>query len=99
VLLVLTETIAGFSILPRAAQKWADWQVLRPTLTLRPLDEADAASLLGALRRAGRQLGTIDALIATAVSAIGVLDRVFAHGSGRQPLAPGDQFMLTLHER
>ena len=33
ILPALTETIAGFSILPRAAQNWAEWQVLRPTLT------------------------------------------------------------------
>ena len=75
ILPALTETIAGFSILPRAAQNWAEWQVLRPTLTLLPLDEADgvnAARLLVALRRAGRQLGTIDALIATAALRYGL---------------------------
>ena len=61
VLPVLTETIVGFSILPRATQNWAEWQVLRPAITLLPLDKADgvnAARLLVALRRAGRQLGT-----------------------------------------
>jgi tRNA(fMet)-specific endonuclease VapC len=65
---VITETIAGFSILPRAAQNWSEWQVLRPVLTLLPLDEADAvdaARLPVALRRAGRQLGTVDAQIGT----------------------------------
>lgn len=66
---IITETVAGFSILPRAARNWAEWQVLRPSFTLLPLEEADAvdaARLQVALRRRGRQLGTVDALIATA---------------------------------
>ena len=66
---IVTETVAGFSILPRAAHNWAEWQVLRPSFALLPLDEADAvdaARLQVALRRRGRQLGTVDALIATA---------------------------------
>ena len=68
ILPVITETVAGFSILPRAAQNWMEWQALRPALTLLPLDEADAvdaAQLQVALRRVGRQLATVDALIAT----------------------------------
>jgi predicted nucleic acid-binding protein len=68
ILPVITETVAGFSILPRATQNWAEWQVLRPIFTLLPLDEADAvdaARLQVALRRTGRQLATVDALIAT----------------------------------
>ena len=69
VLPIVTETVAGFSILPRAARNWAEWQVLRPSFSLLPLEETDAvdaARLQVALRRRGRQLGTVDALIATA---------------------------------
>ncbi|HWE64763.1 MAG TPA: type II toxin-antitoxin system VapC family toxin [Chloroflexota bacterium] len=68
VLPIITETIAGFSILPRAPRNWAEWQALRPSFTLFPLEEidaVDAARLQVALRRRGRQLGTVDALIAT----------------------------------
>lgn len=68
ILPVITETVAGFSILPRAAQNWTEWQVLRPAFTLMLLDEDDAinaAQLQVTLRRSGRQLATIDALIAT----------------------------------
>jgi len=68
ILPVITETIAGFSILPRATQNWAEWQLLRPTFILLPLDEGDAveaARLQVLLRRTGRQLMTVDALIAT----------------------------------
>ena len=67
ILPIITETVAGFSILPRATQNWAEWQVLRPAFTLLPLDEADAvdaARLQVVLRRSGRQLATVDALIA-----------------------------------
>ena len=42
--------------------------MIRPSLILRPLDETDAleaAALQVALRRQGRQLATVDALIAT----------------------------------
>jgi len=68
ILPVITETVAGFSILPRATQNWAEWQVLRPAFTLVSLDEEDAinaAQLQVTLRRSGRQLATVDALIAT----------------------------------
>ncbi len=68
ILPVITETVAGFSILPRAKRNWAEWQELRPTFILLPLDEVDAvdaAQLQVLLRRTGRQLTTIDALIAT----------------------------------
>jgi tRNA(fMet)-specific endonuclease VapC len=64
---LITETIAGFSILPRAARNWAEWRLARPALELLPLDEDDtesAALLQVTLRRAGRQLATIDALVA-----------------------------------
>jgi predicted nucleic acid-binding protein len=66
---IITETVAGFSILPRAIQNWTEWQALRPGLVLLPLDEddaLDAARLQVTLRRGGRQLGTVDALIAAA---------------------------------
>jgi predicted nucleic acid-binding protein len=64
VLPIITETVAGFSILPRAARNWAEWQLLRPSLSLLPLEESDAvdaARLQVLLRRRGRQLGTVDA--------------------------------------
>jgi tRNA(fMet)-specific endonuclease VapC len=64
---VITETVAGFSILPRAKQNLVEWQVLRPHLSLQQLDEDDAmkaAELQVLLRRAGRDLKTVDALIA-----------------------------------
>jgi tRNA(fMet)-specific endonuclease VapC len=66
---IITETVAGFSILPRAARNWAEWQTFRPFLGLLSLNEddaLDAARLQVALRRRGRRLGTVDALIATA---------------------------------
>lgn len=68
ILEIITETVAGFSILPRAARNWTEWHTIRPALLLLPLDEADAldaAALQVALRRQGRQLATVDALIAT----------------------------------
>ncbi len=61
--------MAGFGILPRAIRNWVEWQVLRPSFVLLDLDEVDAvhaARLQVALRRRGRQLATVDALIATA---------------------------------
>jgi tRNA(fMet)-specific endonuclease VapC len=68
ILPIIIETVAGFSILPRAAQNWAEWEVLRPFLALLPIDEddaVDATELQVILHRAGRQLATADALIAT----------------------------------
>ncbi len=67
ILPLITETVSGFSILPRAARNWTEWHTIRPSLMLRPLDETDAleaAALQVALRRQGRQLATVDALIA-----------------------------------
>ena len=64
---VITETVFGFSILPRAKQNQAEWRKLRLLLTLQQIDEDDAveAALLRVkLRRAGRDLKTVDALIA-----------------------------------
>ena len=65
---VVTEVVFGFSILPRATQNWREWRAIRPSLMLIGLDEndlLDAASLQVLLRRQGRQLHTVDALIAT----------------------------------
>ena len=64
---VLTETLFGIGIAPRAAQNrllWARWQ---QSLTCHIPDAADAAvaaELQITLRRRGRQLATVDALIA-----------------------------------
>lgn len=68
ILPIITETVAGFSILPRTTRNWTEWHTIRPSLILRPLDETDAldaAALQVALRRRGRQLATVDAFIAT----------------------------------
>jgi len=54
-------------LLPRASQNLAEWARLRPSLACHIPDEADAenaASLQRSLRRQGRQLETVDALIA-----------------------------------
>jgi predicted nucleic acid-binding protein len=68
ILPVITETIFGFSILPRAQQNRLEWQAARSSLVLLDLDEADAVDAAGLqvlLRRRGRQLTTVDALVAT----------------------------------
>ncbi len=68
ILPIITETVFGFSILPRAARNWTEWHTIRPSLVLLPLDETDAldaAALQVALRHQGQQLATVDALIAT----------------------------------
>jgi tRNA(fMet)-specific endonuclease VapC len=65
---VITETVFGFRMLPRARQNAQEWDSLRPALALIDMDEDDAlnaASLQVMLRRQGRQLSTVDALIAT----------------------------------
>jgi tRNA(fMet)-specific endonuclease VapC len=64
---MLTETLFGIGILPRAAQNRAEWAQLQPALPCYIPDETDAmlaADLQIALRRQGRQLATVDALIA-----------------------------------
>ncbi len=64
---VLTETLFGISLLPRALQNRAGWARFQPLLPCYSPDEADgaaAATLQVALRRRGRQLATVDALIA-----------------------------------
>ncbi len=69
ILPVITETVFGFSILPRAVRNRQEWQEVRPSLALLDLDEShalDAADLQVQLRHAGRQLTIVDALIAVA---------------------------------
>lgn len=64
---VITETLFGIGILPRATQNLAEWARLRPSLLCYIPDEADAenaATLQCSLRRQGWQLETVDALIA-----------------------------------
>jgi predicted nucleic acid-binding protein len=67
---VLAETLFGISLLPRAAQNRVAWARLQTILTCYIPDESDgaaAATLQLALRRRGRQLLTVDALIAAVV--------------------------------
>lgn len=64
---VITETLYGIALLPRAKQNLAEWERLKPLLTCYIPDETDAelaAQLQIALRSRGRQLETVDALIA-----------------------------------
>ncbi len=65
VLPIITETVAGFSILPRAVRNRAEWHIARGSLALLDLDETDALDA-AALRQRGRQLQTVDALAAVA---------------------------------
>ncbi len=61
------ELLFGISTLPRVSITLAEWRRLRPYLNYYSLDEQDAeiaAELQTALRRRGRQLETVDALIA-----------------------------------
>jgi predicted nucleic acid-binding protein len=63
----LTEMLFGIGLLPRAKQSLAEWQRLKPGLTIYDLDQFDAelaAELQLSLRRQGWQLETVDALIA-----------------------------------
>jgi len=65
--MVVTETVFGFRMLRRASQNEREWAIWRPTLRFIDISETDAlfaATLQVTLRRQGRQLGTIDALIA-----------------------------------
>ena len=67
---ILTELLFGLGILPRAKQNLAEWDRLKPGLTIYDLDQADgerAAELQLSLRRQGRQLATVDALLAAVV--------------------------------
>src|SRR5689334_6215336 len=63
---VLTETLFGISLLPRAAQNRAEWARFQDRIACYVPDAADgeaAATLQLALRRRGRQLATVDATI------------------------------------
>lgn len=66
-LLILSETLYGISVVPRATKNRAAWAKLQPQLTYYDLEESDAdraVDLQVRLRKQGRQLATIDALIA-----------------------------------
>jgi tRNA(fMet)-specific endonuclease VapC len=63
----LAELLFGLGTLPRARQNLAEWDRLRAGLTIYDLDRSDAEKAAGlqlSLRRRGRQLETVDALIA-----------------------------------
>ena len=63
----LTELWYGISLLPRAVQNQTEWQRLRPSFRLYQVEERDAieaAEIQLVLRRRGRQIGTVDALLA-----------------------------------
>lgn len=65
---VITETLFGIGILPRAKQNLQEWERLKPRLPCYVPDETDAqsaAELQISLRRRGWQLETVDALIAS----------------------------------
>lgn len=64
---VVTETLFGLGLLPRAKQNLEQWTELKNLLPCYVPDERDAetaAKLQIALRRKGWQLATVDALIA-----------------------------------
>jgi tRNA(fMet)-specific endonuclease VapC len=63
----LTEVWYGLSLLPRAVQNQREWVQIRTSLSIYQIEETDAltaAELQISLRRRGRQLGIVDALIA-----------------------------------
>jgi tRNA(fMet)-specific endonuclease VapC len=64
----ITETLFSQGLLPRATQNLAEWERLKPLLPCYMPDETDAelaARRQIALRKRGRQLETVDALIAS----------------------------------
>ncbi len=64
---VVTELMHGIATLPRAKATIAEWRRLRPRLDCHIPDEVDAelaAELQVSLRLRGKQLETVDALIA-----------------------------------
>ncbi len=64
---VLTELLYGIRLTPRSVQNLAEWQRLRHSLGLYPVNQHEAelaAELQTTLRRRGWQLATVDALIA-----------------------------------
>jgi tRNA(fMet)-specific endonuclease VapC len=63
----LTELLFGISLTPRAARNTLEWENWRAALDVYRVEEEDAvraAQLQVSLRRQGRQLKTVDALIA-----------------------------------
>lgn len=63
----ITEVRFGISLLPRAAANLHNWSLLMMELTVYAVDGEDAeraAELQTRLRRQGRQLATVDALVA-----------------------------------
>ena len=63
----LTEVWYGISLLPRAVQNQREWSEIRSSVAMYQIEEVDAiaaADLQVALRRQGRQLGSIDAMLA-----------------------------------
>ena len=64
---VITESVFGMSLLPRATANRKEWQELRKEVTCFAQDETDAltaADLQLDMRKKGIQLETVDALIA-----------------------------------
>lgn len=64
---VLTETLYGISVTPRGKQNRVIWAQLEPQIICyvpNAIDATKAADLQIRLRREGRQLATVDALIA-----------------------------------
>jgi tRNA(fMet)-specific endonuclease VapC len=63
----LAEFLFGIGTLPRAEQNQREWDRLRPTFRVYQVEEMDAlesAQIRVFLRRHGRQLGIVDALLA-----------------------------------
>jgi tRNA(fMet)-specific endonuclease VapC len=73
---VITESLFGLSILPRGMQNRAEWVRLRAHFQLISPDERDAEAAADrqiVLRQRGRQLATVDALIAAIALRYGLL--------------------------
>jgi len=71
----LAEVWYGIRILPRAVQNQLEWQRLRSSLWIYQIEERDAieaAEIQLALRRQGRQIGTIDAMLAAIALRLGL---------------------------
>jgi tRNA(fMet)-specific endonuclease VapC len=63
----LTELLYGISLLPRASQNLKIWESLQDAITLLNIERNDAefaARIQIQARKRGRQVGTVDALIA-----------------------------------
>ena len=63
----LAEVLYGIVTLPRAIANQAEWERLRPSFRIYTIEERDAvrsAEIRIFLRRRGRQIGAIDALMA-----------------------------------